>query len=186
MAAPNYMEPMGETFGIDACQGDRRRGPVALGWVWCALVAVLAWAGCRTADPNIPKTDSLAALVIYGADLQDIRKAARDVFQEDQFMQGETNATLLTFEKRGSMWNDITYGSFLNKEAWVRAKLTIQLLEESQHLLECRVFMVRDYGENFFEEESKVSRFQRGHYQDLLEQIRLRVLDSAVSRDSVP
>ena len=140
--------------------------------------------GCRTTDPNIPKTDSLAALIIYGADNQDIRKASREVFLEQQFLQTITNATLMTFEKRGSTMDDIAYGSFLNNESWIRAKLTIEPMDEERHLLECRVFMVRNHGESFFEEEKKLSRFKRGQYQDLLDEIRLRVLDSSVPRPS--
>lgn len=165
-------------------RGVTRQALLALGSAGLmAVILALGGPGCRTAHPETPKTDSLASVVIYGADPLDIRRAAREVFLEEQFMQALTNATLMTFEKRGSVLQDITYGSFLNNESWIRAKLTIKPLEENQHWLECRVFMVRNYGESFFEEERKVSRFKRGHYQDLLEEIRLRVLDSSVPRE---
>ena len=154
-------------------------------WIAVSMLAIW-WTGCSSTNPEVPKTDSLAALVIYGADNQDIRQAARSVFLEDQFLQAETNATLMTFEKRGSIMQDITYGSFMNNEAWIRAKLTIEPLDDDKHLLECGVFVVRNHGESFFEEESKVNRFKRGHYQDLLEKIRVRVLDSSVPRQTEP
>ena len=82
----------------------------------------------------------------------------------------------MTFEKRGSLANDIAYGGWIeDRTARVRVKAEIELQPGGSRRLQCQAYMVAHAGDSFFEEEHKLSHYKAGPYQKLLDETARRL-----------
>lgn len=115
-------------------------------------------------------------VTIYGQELGDIRSVAIAVFQDQEFDLTGATRNELVFQRKGSTWDDVVHGTWMDDGIWERVTVSIQSEGPDIWLLEARATMVRDPDRGFFEEEKPVSRLGHKPYQNLLEEIKSRLL----------
>ena len=138
------------------------------------LLLACAWtSGCKSGES--PRSNAMASVRLHTATTEEVRQAIFDVFQENYYQVGETNVTRLTFEQPGTRMDKINYGGFFEDSLWRRIKVTISRFGDKAHLVEADAYIVRHYEEGFFEEEQKLYRWNKGRYQDLLDEVAARL-----------
>ena len=139
-----------------------------------ALLATLAVTGCKSSSGDA--VSGFASVVIPGSSEAQIRKTAEAVFRADGYEFIGALGGGMTFEKRGSLANDIAYGGWIeDRTTRVRVKAEIVLLPDGSHRLQCQTYIVQHAGESFFEEESKLPHFRAGPYRKLLDEVASRL-----------
>jgi hypothetical protein len=139
----------------------------------CALVA--GGVGCRSAGSDNIRTQSHAAVVIHSATPEQIQQTAIEVFKLDLYDVAKSSTTHLVFEKPGSRMADIAYGGWLQGDVWLRVKVDIKSYTQNSMVVECNGFMIRDHGDSFFEEETRLPWFRKKPFQDLLDRVKNRL-----------
>lgn len=158
------MNKTSDTFGA----ASRR----LLGQLLLALY-VLAGNGCRSTDK--PGSAGFASVVISGNTPGQISDAAIDVFRENGYKVAQTDPSRLYFEKQGSRMNNFAYGNWVgDTPVWIRVKAGIVPMADVTFRLRCSAYMVRDIGGST-EEEIALSKFQRGPYQKILDEVAKRL-----------
>jgi hypothetical protein len=140
--------------------------------VLASIVAGL-FVGCQS--PNGTGSHRLASVIIKNRPLTDIEAATEIVFTEYGYKMIRTGPQRFTFEKEGTTMNQMAYGDWSGKPVQVRIKLNIRETTATETLVECDAYMVASPGTGQFEEETKLSTFRKGPYQDLLNDIKARL-----------
>lgn len=142
-----------------------------LPWSGLMLVAALFLnGGCR--GMNKPASASFASVEIKHKTVDQIQEACVAVFKEDGYSVASSAPNNMIFEREGSRMNQLAYGGLIeDRGVWVRAVAEIVSLSADTHRLQCKAYIVRHYGDSFFEEQTRLSNLRRGPYQRLLRQV---------------
>jgi len=142
----------------------------------CLAVMAIAGTGCHLGQPG---SASFAAVVIEQRSPEEIQAAAVQVFQADGYTAHPNGSGQLLFEKEGTRANNLAYngvvGTHYGAQTLVRVKTEIVALGGGAHRLQCQAYMVRNAGDSFFEDESRLSNLRSGPYQDLLDKVAKRL-----------
>jgi len=140
-----------------------------------ALVAI-ASTGCHLGQPGSAR---FASVVIQQRSPEEIQAAAVQVFQADGYTAHPNGAGQWLFEKEGTRANNLAYngvvGTHYGAQTLVRVKTEIVDLGGGAHRLQCQAYMVRNAGDSFFEDESRLSNLRSSPYQDLLDKVAKRL-----------
>jgi hypothetical protein len=147
-----------------------------------SLLLSLAWlvAGCKSTPPG--PSASLAFIEIQGKTSLEIARTVSEVFKEANYVSVRPPANrdmTFIFEKQGTTGDLLMYGDWSPNAPWYRVKLSIRTLDPQTELVECDVYRVVGHGDARFEEETKLSRFKKGTYQDLLNRVKERLTGSS-------
>ena len=133
----------------------------------CALLAT----SCRTG----PSSASFASVVIPGKTPDEICKTAAVVFQQDGYQVAQLTPSSMVFQKEASRGQSIAYGGVVDTHygalTLVRVRAQLVDLGAGSHRLQCQASMVRDAGDSFFEDESRLINLRSGPYQRLLNKV---------------
>ena len=134
------------------------------------VAAGIALPGCKSL--NKPDSASFAAVRIHGHTMEQICAATVVVFQQDGYSAVDIRPSHLVFEKEGSRWDRIAYGSFVDDAAvWIRVRGAIVPLSEGVFRLQCQAYKVRDKGDAVFEQQVRVTNSHSKPYQALLDKV---------------
>ncbi len=140
--------------------------------VLAGLFSLLA-AGCKSLDQ--PGSASFASVVIQQRTVAEIEATADQVFRENGYTAYQAGPYRSLYEKEGSRANDLAYngvvGTHYGAKSLVRVKTEVVDLGGGAHRLQCQTYMVRNAGDSFFEEETRLTNFRSGPYQKLLDEI---------------
>src|SRR5882672_1290000 len=142
-----------------------------------ALLAVslcgLAVAGCRSAGKG--QAPQFAAVEIEGNTPGQIRDVATEVFRSHGFRVAQAGLARMVFEKEGTGMDNAAYGDWMGGKVWIRVKASIIAVSDRNFRLECNAYTVQDKGVAGLEQEIKLSKFRRGRYQKLLDEVASRL-----------
>jgi hypothetical protein len=148
--------------------------------LFCALqravgisLAALVLAGCGGLGK--PGSASFASREIHNHSPAEIEAAAVQVFRADGYAAYTSGPGQLRFEREGTHANDLAYngvvGTHYGAKTLVRVKTQTVELGGGSYRLQCQAFMVRNAGDSFFEEETRLSNMRGGPYQQLLDEV---------------
>jgi len=137
--------------------------------MWLAI-AGMGLLGCKSLSE--PDSASLASVQIQGHTAEQIRAATMVVFQQDGYTAAGLQRSEMVFEKEGSRWDQIAYGSWVNDASvWNRVRVSMVPLAADTIRLQCQAFKVRNKGDPLTEEEVRIGNSHRKHYQALLDKV---------------
>jgi hypothetical protein len=135
-----------------------------------AAAAITALMGCKSLDK--PDSASFASVRIQGHTAEQIKAATVVVFQQDEYTPVNIEGAHLVFEKEGSRWDRIAYGSWVDDSAvWIRAKVSVVPLSDGVFRVQCLAFRVRHKGDAIFEEEVRLRNNRSKPFQALLDKV---------------
>jgi hypothetical protein len=154
-----------------------------LRWHWSDTLAGLALllavglggglgAGCSSVGK--PASPVLGSVEIRGVPIERIRDVTSEVFHDHGYKVAASGWTTLTFEREGSLMNDIAYGNWMGSRIRVRVKATLTELSGGGCKIECSAHLVRNEGEPV-EDEVKVNRLHGHKYQKMLHEVAKRL-----------
>lgn len=133
------------------------------------LLCVMLLAGCKSTDTA--KIGSLASIEITGHSLAEVRQSVVDVF----LLNGYSQKSGLTFEKQGTNWDTVAYGTWSGGAVWYRMKASVIPRPGGACVVACDAYLIRDHGEGFMEEEQRLVAAKRDDCMKLLEEVRSRL-----------
>ena len=78
----------------------------------------------------------------------------------------------MVFEREGSRWDQIAYGSWVNDtDVWIRVRVSLVPLAEGSFRLQCQAFKVRNKGDTLTEDQVRIRNPQRKPFQTLLDKV---------------
>ena len=126
--------------------------------------------GCKSLDK--PASASFASVRIQGGTPEQIRAATVVVFQQDGYTSVNVKQLEMVFEKEGSRWDRIAYGSWVDDASvWVRVRVSVDPISEGACWLQCQAFRVRNKGDPVFEEQVRLRNNRSKPYQALLDKV---------------
>ena len=142
-----------------------RQGQFSSLAVLTGLLLLLA-VGCRSTTGG---PAPFASVTIYGHAPETIREAVSTVFEGKGYYDNSRRKEWI-FDRRTSNMSQWVHGGWFDRDS-VRERVRLRLipLGEGVYRLEAKAAMVRDAGEIFFEEESRMTRLRSGPYQKLLD-----------------
>ena len=144
--------------------------PQALLKMLLVAAASLGLLGCKTL--NKPASASFASVRIQGHTPEQIRATAVVVFQQDGYAYSGFKDSQMVFEKEGSRWDQIAYGSWVNGGGvWVRVRASVVPLSGDSYRLQCQAYTVRNKGDPLTEDEVRVKERGSKPYQALLDKV---------------
>jgi hypothetical protein len=142
--------------------------------MWAALLAVLP--GCGSTKPQ---SASFASVVIHNHSPQEVETVAGQVFRENGYAGGPAGPMTLLFQKEGTRANSLAYNgitdTYYGAQTVVRVRAEMVDLGGGSLRLQCQTYMVRNAGDSFFEEETRLSNLRGGPYQNTLDEIAKRL-----------
>ena len=82
----------------------------------------------------------------------------------------------MVFEKEGSRWDQIAYGSWVNDTSvWIRVRVSMVPLSDGSFRLQCQAFKVRNKGDPLTEDQVRIGNSQSKPYQALLDKVAERL-----------
>ena len=133
-------------------------------------------AGCSSSKPASAR---FASVEIHNQPPDKIAAAATQVFRENGYRGGASGTRKMVFEKEGTYANNLAYngvvGATYGAQTLVRVRAELVDLGEGSQRLQCQTFMVRNAGDSFFEEESRLTNIRSGPYQKLLNDVATRL-----------
>ena len=139
------------------------------------MIAMLG-SGCHSSQPS---SASFASVVIHNHSLAEVQQTTAQVFRENGYFSAVTGPNTMLFEREGSRANDIAYngiaGSYYGEKSKVRVRGEVVELGGNSWRLQCQAFMVRNAGDSFFEEESRLTQLRAGPYQRMLNETAKRL-----------
>ena len=140
------------------------------------VVLALAVSGCSSTKPA---SASFASVVIHNHSADQIQTTTAAVFRENGYGGTADGKGNMLFQKEGSQANNLAYngvvGTSYGAQTLVRVRAQLIALEGGSHRLQCHTYMVRNAGDPFFEEESKLSNLRSGPYQKMLNEVAKRL-----------
>ncbi len=144
--------------------------PTLMAIVRVALLALaFVVAGCKTTDTA--HDGSLASVVINGHTADEVRQTTIEVFGWNGYKQ----ASDLTFEKKGTQWDRMAYGSWLADSVWIKIRVQITSRGEFSQVLGCDAYIVEDRNEGVMEDERKLKFMRADECKKILDQIQRRL-----------
>jgi hypothetical protein len=141
-----------------------------------AVIGLSITAGCGTGKPA---GASFASVVIPGKAPDEICRTTAAVFQEDGYRVGQLTPASMLFEKEGSRGQSLAYSGIVDTHygATTLVRVRAQLVDVGggSQRLQCQAFMVRNAGDSFFEDESRLVNLRSGPYQSLLNKVAKRL-----------
>jgi hypothetical protein len=132
--------------------------------------AGIALSGCKSL--NKPASASFASVRIQGHTAEQIRAASVVVFQQDGYTVVDGKRSEMLFEKEGSRWDQIAYGSWVNETpVWLRAKVSLVPLSDDIFRLQCQAYKVRNKGDPLTEDQVRIGNSHSKPYQALLDEV---------------
>jgi hypothetical protein len=132
-------------------------------------------AGCRSG----PASASFASVDIAGKTPDEICQTAGAVFREDGYKVALLSPERMVFEKEASRAESIAYSGVVDTHygatTLVRVRAELVDLGEGSHRLQCQAYMVRNAGDSFFEDESRLVNMRSRPYQNLLDKVAKRL-----------
>jgi hypothetical protein len=163
---------------MDAERVSKGAGRQAGGCAWrlAALLALglgaLMNGGCRSTPK--PESEVFASVIIAGNTPGQIGAMTTQVFQAHGYKVAAAGRKGLVFEKEGSTWSNLAYGSWLgDTPVWERVKVAIEPVAEAAFRLQCQAYRVQDRG-GALEEETKIGQAHARPYEKLLEEVAAR------------
>lgn len=133
------------------------------------LSLVFVAAGCKTTDTA--RDGSLASVVINGRTADEVRQTTIEVFG----WNGYKHVSDLTFEKKGTQWDRMAYGSWLTDSVWIKIRAQINSRGEFSQVLGCDAYIVEDRDEGVMENERKLKFMMADECKKILDQIQRRL-----------
>ena len=126
--------------------------------------------GCKSL--NEPDSASFASVRIQGHTVEQIRAATVVVFQQEGFTAAGVQRAELVFEREGSRWDQIAYGSWVNEApVWLRVRASVVPLSADTFRLQCLAYKVLNKGDPLAEEQVRIGHSHRKPYQELLDKV---------------
>ena len=138
------------------------------------LVFALLAGGCASTVDNGGLGDRTAVL-IRNRTPKEIIDTTIAVFQEKQFQLKTSSKTEVVFEQRGSKWKEITWGGWYGDGVWERTQIKVTDYGAGAWLVEAEIKLIRDKGEEFFEDPQRLPRRAYKPYQLLLNEVQARL-----------
>jgi hypothetical protein len=136
------------------------------------LLAALLAGGCHLGKTG---SASFASVDIAGKTPQEICTTAGTVFQEDGYRVMSLAPNMLVFQKEGTRGQSLAYNGVVSTHygasTVVRVKGELVDLGMGKYRLQCQGYMVRNAGDSFFEDESRLTNIRSGPYQSLLNKV---------------
>jgi len=123
-----------------------------------------------------PGSAAFASVRIAGHTPEQIRGATVLEFEQEGFTPVDMKSPEMVFEREGTRWDQIAYGSWMTKNVWLRVKVTVQPMYTDNYRLECQAFRVRDKGEPLESDPVPLRHSQNKPYQTLLDKIAARLV----------
>jgi len=137
--------------------------------IFVAAVSI-ALIGCKSL--NKPSSASFASVQIAGHTAEQIRAVSVVVFQRGGYTAVSGQRGEMVFEKEGSRWDQIAYGSWVNEApVWIRVRVSMVPLSADTFRLQCQAYKVRNKGDPFIEDQVRIQNRHRKPYQALLDQV---------------
>jgi hypothetical protein len=133
------------------------------------LVLTCMLAGCKTTDAA--HSGSLASVIVSGHTAEEIQQTTIDIFG----WNGYARVTDLIFEKQGSKWDSMNYGSLGGKPVWIKMCVTLTTKGPGWYVLGCDAYVVDGHGEGFMETEQKLKFAKADDCKKILDQIKQRL-----------
>ena len=140
----------------------------------CALFFLfsLLLMGCQTGKPA---SASFASVNISGKSSDEICRSTAKVFQEDGYRASVLTPASMVFEREGTQGQSLAYSglvdTYYGAVTLVRVRAQLVDLGEGTYRLKCQAFMVRNAGDSFFEDESRLLNIRSRPYQELLDKV---------------
>ncbi len=132
--------------------------------------ACLALIGCQS--PKQPAAGSFASVRIQGHTAEQIRGATVVVFQQEGYAFAGGQRPEMVFEKEANRWDQIAYGNWVGEgSVWLRVRAEVVSLSADSFRLQCQAYKVRNKGDQFAEQEVRISSAHRKPYQALLDKV---------------
>jgi hypothetical protein len=132
--------------------------------------AGIALLGCKSLHK--PASASFSSVRIQGHTAEQIRAASVVVFQQDGYTALEGKRSEMVFEKEGSRWDQIAYGSWVNEApVWLRAKVSMVPLSNDTFRLQCQAYKIRNKGDPLTEDQVRIGNSHSKPYQALLDEV---------------
>jgi len=137
--------------------------------------ASIGGTGCKSLDK--PASASFASVRITGRTAEQIRAATVVVFQQDGYTPTKVAGPEMVFEKEGSRWDQIAYGSWVNDAAvWIRVRASLVPLPPDAFRLQCQAYVIRNKGDPLTEDPVRLRHNHSKPYQALLDKVRGQVM----------
>ncbi len=94
------------------------------------------------------------------------------MFQQDGYVAAGGQRPEMIFEREGSRWDQIAYGSWVNDApVWLRVRVSVVPLSADTFRLQCQAYKVRDKGDPFTEDQVRIRSNHSKPYQALLDKV---------------
>lgn len=147
---------------------------IVLSLALTATVLLLV-SGCQSG----PASASFASVDIGGKTPDEICQTAGAVFREDGYKVALLSPERMVFEKEASRAESIAYSGIVDTHygaiTLVRVKAELVDVGEGSQRLQCQAYMVRNAGDSFFSDESRLVNMRSGPYQKLLDKVAKRL-----------
>ena len=132
--------------------------------------------GCHLGQPG---SASFASVVVQHHTPAEIESVTDQVFQQNGYAAYTLGSGRWLYEKEGTQANNLAYNGIVATHegamTLVRVKTELVDLGAGTFRLQCQTYMVRNAEDSFFEEETRLSNFRSGPYQELLDEIGRRL-----------
>jgi len=156
-------------------------GPASRCWSLPVLVAVclgaFLGAGCSSSGKKEPTP--FASVQIHDQAVDRVCEVTAEVFHDHGYKVTRNGAGNFFFEKKGSLANDLAYGNWMGERIWVRVKATVDEMSTGNCQIRCEAFLLRNHGEPL-EEEIRITKLHSSQYQEILDEVALRLNSKAV------
>ena len=133
-------------------------------------VAGIGLLGCKSLNQSA--SASFASVRIEGHTAQQICAASVVVFQQGGYTVADGLRSEMVFEKEGSRWDQIAYGSWVNPApVWIRVKVSMIPLSDDAFRLQCQAYKVRNKGDPLVEDQVRIGNSHSKPYQALLDEV---------------
>lgn len=129
--------------------------------------------GCQTTTPT--GSSHLASVLVQTRDVPRIEAALRAVLTASDYRERALGDNRFVFERPGSGLNQAAHGGWLDEWVWERVKGNLRKRDDQTTLIEMNAYMVRNRGDEVFEEEQRLWKVRAGPYQVLLNEVKTRV-----------
>ena len=147
----------------------KRTRQVLLASVLLGIISTVL-VGCSSMDK--PASASFASVRIQGHTAEQIRGATVVVFQQDGYVAANVSGAEMVFEKEGSRWDQIAYGSWVNEApVWIRVRVSMVSLSADLFRLQCQAYKVRNKGDPLAEDQVIIRNRNSKPYQAMLDKV---------------
>jgi hypothetical protein len=138
-----------------------------------SVAAGTAFTGCKSMEK--PASAAFASVTIPGHTPEQICGATMLEFEQAGYTAADIKRTEMVFEREGSRWDQVAYGSWMTKNVWVRVRASVVPLGESSCRLQCQAYWVRDKGEPLEAAPVAFPNRKSKPYQELLDKVAARM-----------